>query len=176
MKVLCILDNGFEELETVGVLALLARANIPYDIYAPQSACNGRFNIGISPIKVSNNLDCSTYDVLFIPGGPHIQKLKNYEWVREVIKHFVDNNKMLSAICAGPTLLGEFNYLKGKKYTCFTSMNQDYQGTYIDDYIVKDKNLITGRSVAATIDFALALIEYCIGKEECDKLKLSIYY
>ena len=34
MKVLCILTNGFEELEAVGTIALLRRAGIQIDIYA----------------------------------------------------------------------------------------------------------------------------------------------
>ena len=34
MKVLCILTNGFEELEAVGTIALLRRAGIQIDVHA----------------------------------------------------------------------------------------------------------------------------------------------
>ena len=40
-------------------------------------------------------------------------------------------------------------YLKGKNYTCFTSMNEDFGGTYVDTYAVRDGNIITGKSAAA---------------------------
>ena len=63
-----------------------------------------------------------------------------------------------------------------KNYTCFTSMNEDFGGTYVDRYAVIDGNIITGRSAAAVIDFAFALIEKLLGKESCDKVKASIYY
>ena len=34
MKILCMMDNGFEELEAVGTIALLRRAGITIDVAA----------------------------------------------------------------------------------------------------------------------------------------------
>ena len=36
-------------------------------------------------------------------------------------------------------------------------MNEDFGGTYIDQYAVADGNIITGRSAAAVIDFAFEI-------------------
>ena len=88
----------------------------------------------------------------------------------------MENNKIVAAICAAPTILGRQGYLKDRNYTCFTSMNEDFGGTYVDQYTVSDGNLITGRSAAASIDFAFAFMEKLIGKEKCEEVKTSIYY
>ena len=73
-------------------------------------------------------------------------------------------------------MLGHLGLLKGKNYTCFTSMNEDFGGTYHDQYVVTDGHLITGRSAAASIDMAFAIIEYVLGKEACEQVKRSVYY
>ena len=85
-------------------------------------------------------------------------------------------DKFVSAICAAPTILGHRGYLKGKNYTCFTSMDEDFGGTYENKYAVRDGNIITGISAAGTIDFAFLIIETLLGKEHSDKVKNSIYY
>ncbi len=177
MKVMCILTDGFEELEAVGTIALLRRAGIGIDVYAIDStAATGRFDITCSNLKNLNDADINAYDMLFLPGGPHYQKLEKDEHVLSILKYFIENNKLVSAICAAPTILGKQGYLKNKNYTCFTSMNEDFGGTYIDQYTVTDGNIITGRSAAAVIDFAFAIIEKLEGKEKAEEVKASIYY
>ena len=67
-------------------------------------------------------------------------------------------------------------YLKGKNYTCFTSMNEDFGGTYCNSGVVTDGNLITAKSVAYSIDFAYAIIEKLMGTEILKKVYKQIYY
>ncbi len=177
MKVLCILTDGFEELEAVGTIALLRRAGIEIDVCAidATSAC-GRFQISLNNLKNLNNINSNDYDVLFLPGGPHYQKLEESKQVMDILASFMNANKLVSCICAAPTILGRKGYLKNRKYTCYTSMNEDFGGTYIDEYAVSDGNLITGRSAAAVIDFSFLIIERVLGKEKSEEVKQSIYY
>lgn len=177
MKVLCILTNGFEELEAVGTIALLRRAGIQIDVHAidDNQAC-GRFDLMISQLHNLKDVKVEDYDALFLPGGPHYAKLEANEDVLSIIDVFMNANKCVSAICAAPTILGRRGYLKDKNYTCFTSMNEDFGGTYIDQYAVRDGNIITGRSAAAVIDFAFEIISYLLGEEASQKVKQSIYY
>lgn len=177
MKVMCILTDGFEELEAVGVIALLRRANITIDVFALDATqATGRFDLTIAALNDIDTADVSAYDMLFLPGGPHYQKLEADERVQRILKDFITQDKLVAAICAAPTILGRCGYLKGRKYTCFTSMNEDFGGTYVDQYAVRDGNLITGRSAAAVIDFAFAIIEKLKGHEEAEKQKAAVYY
>ena len=83
---------------------------------------------------------------------------------------------MVAAICASPTILGHMGLLKGKDYTCFTAMNEDFGGHFKDQYAVIDGNIITGPSAAAAVDFGLAIAENLCGKEKAEEVKKSIYY
>lgn len=176
-KVLCIMSDGFEELEAVGTIALLRRAGISIDVVSlHDTQATGRFDLTISKISNIKDVDTSIYDALFLPGGPHYAELEKNVRVKEIIMDFINANKVISAICAAPTILGRMGLLKNKQYTCFTSMNEEFGGTYIDAYTAVDGNLVTGRSAAAVIDFAFALIEKLEGKEREAAVKKEIYY
>lgn len=177
MKVMCIMSDGFEELEAVGTIALLRRAGITIDIYAiDNTLASGRFEINMHNLNNLNAAKASQYDALFLPGGPHHQLLRNNEMVKNIIHNFYEQDKIIGAICAAPTILGEMGLLKHKKYTCFTSMDKDFGGTYIDEYTVTDGNLVTGRSAAASIVFAFAFMEKISDKATVEKVKKEIYY
>ena len=167
MNVLCIMKDGFEELEAVGTIALLRRAGIDVDVCTSDAnKVSGRFNLTLQPVKDLKEVDPTSYDALFLPGGPHYQTLESDAYIMEILSSYIHSNKVVAAICAAPTILGRAGYLK----------NKNFGGTYVDRYAVIDGNIITGRSAAAVIDFAFALIEKLLGKESCDKVKASIYY
>ena len=175
MKVLTIMHNGFEELEAIGTLALLRRAGIECDITSFEGdKCTGRYNIEVSTIPF-NNVNKYDYDLLFLPGGPHYAKILNNPKALELLKYYTEN-KAVAAICAGPTVLGKLGLLKGKNYTCFSSMNEDFGGNYIDTYSVMDGNIITGKSAAASIDFGFMIIKYLLGENKELEIKNQIYY
>jgi len=177
MEIMCVLTNGFEDIEAIGTIALLRRANITIDVYAlHNNDALGRFNVHYADLLNLKTLNLEDYGCLFIAGGPQYVELENSKDFINIVKHFYEKKKYIAAICAGPTILGHLGYLKGLKYTCFTSMNEDFGGEYIDTYCVKDKNIITGRSASAVIDFAFLLIKTIAGEEVENKIKKQIYY
>lgn len=177
MKVLCIVSDGFEEVEAIGTVALLRRSGLTVDVYSLNGYdATGKYETKITELKNIQDLDFNNYDCLFLPGGPHYRTLEENEDVKEIIHHFFRKDKYVAAICAAPTILGRMGYLENKIYTCFTSMNESFGGTYLDTYTAIDGKLITGRSVAAVIDFALLIIKTLQGDEQEDKIKKEIYY
>lgn len=176
MKIAMIMDNGFEELEAMGPIALLRRAGLTVDIVSVEDTqVTGRFGVTYAPTTPMDAYDFSQADCLILPGGPHYQKIEENQKVKDLLVEFAQT-KVVAAICAGPTVLGHLGLLKGKKYTCFQSMDEDFQGEYQYAYTVTDGNIITGISAAASIEFAFAILEKLIGHEKTEALKQSIYY
>lgn len=179
-KVLLILTDGFEEIEAFGTFAILRRSNIDVDIYSlKRRNIEGRYGLKLNNYKVINedkNFNLDSYNALFIAGGPEYKELEASKEFKDIILDFYNKNKLIAAICAGPTILGHLGLLKNKKYTCFKSMNEDFGGTYIDTYVVQDDNIISGISASATIDFAFMIVEYLKGKTYAEAIKNSIYY
>lgn len=176
MKALALIFDGFEELEAVAPFALLRRAKIDLTIASTSNIVTGSHNISLANILNINTIHYQDYDCLILPGGAHYKYLKTAKNVHEIIKYFMENNKIIAAICAAPTILGMLGYLKMKKYTCFTSMNEDFGGTYIDTGVVVDGNLITSRSVASAIDFAYEIIRKLCGEDTLQSVFKQIYY
>lgn len=176
-KVLCIMSDQFEELEAVGTIAILRRAGISVDICALHgNQATGRFDLTLSHLSAIDAATADGYDALFLPGGPHYVELQDNETVKKLILTFHEQQKYICAICAAPTILGKMGLLNNRQYTCFTSMNQDFGGTYKDSYTAIDGNIITGRSAAAVIDFAFLITEQLLGKAKCEEVKNEIYY
>ena len=166
-KVCMIVTNGFEEIEAIGTFAILSRGGLDVDIYSlAGSEATGRFGVTCAKLLPFEKLDAAHYDALVIPGGPQFKELEANAHVQQTIRDFMDPGRITAAICAGPTILGRAGYLKGRKYTCFTAMNQDFGGTYQEDYAVKDGPIISGKSAAATIDFAFLVLEDAAGNRQ----------
>ncbi len=178
MKKIClVLTHGFEELEAVGTFAILRRAGLEVDIFSLTNAdATGRFGLTCTALKPFSQIKSTHYDALVLPGGPQYAELENSTGVQALIKEFIEAGKVVAAICASPTILGHKGYLKGKKYTCFTSMNEDFGGYFTGEYVAVDGNIITGQSAAATVDFGFAIVEKLLGKARADQVKNSIYY
>ena len=177
MKVCTLLSNGFEEVEAIATIALLKRSGLEVDIYAlHDTKASGKHDLVMSNLIQLEDVNVCDYDALLLPGGPHYQELEASNQAKEIITAFMESKKLVCAICAAPTILGHMGYLKGKNYTCFTCMDEDFGGTYVDQYAVTDGNLITARSAAASIDFAFAIINYLQGSEQEKKIKEQIYY
>ena len=177
MRVCMIVTNGFEEVETVGTFAILRRGGLDVDVYSLRGEqATGRFGLTCTELKPFDNFKDDNYAAIILPGGPQYNELKDNAHVLELLRDFYARGKYVCAICASPTILGKLGLLKGRKYTCFTAMNEDFGGTYCDDYAVADGQIITGKSAAAAIDFGFAILQAVCGKETADKTKEDIYY
>lgn len=177
MKILTVITDGFEDNEAIGTIALLRRAGLDVVVSGLNSTmARGRFQNQLTDLKNLKGLDYTQFDALVIPGGPEYILEEKDPYFLSMVKYFMGEDKIVAAICAAPTILGHLGLLKNRDYTCFTSMNEDFGGRFHDQYVVTDRNLITGRSVAATIDFGLAIVEKIQGSEAVEKLKKEIYY
>ncbi len=177
MRLLMIVTDGFEDIEAIGTLAILRRANLDVTFASLNgSEATGRYGVSVKNLVDVHTVNFDDYDMLIIPGGPEYIVEEKDPFFLSMVKYFANKDKYIAAICAGPTILGHLGLLKNKKYTCFTSMNEDFDGTYLDQYVVIDDKLITARSCAASIDFGLAIVKVLLGDEKLEILKKSIYY
>lgn len=172
-----LLADGFEDIEAAGTFAILRRCGLIVDLYALSGKnTTGKFGLVCAGLRDFDSLQVDAYDAVVLPGGPGYNTLEKNEKVQQLIHNYLQNDKVVAAICASPTILGKKGYLKGKNYTCFTAMNEDFGGHFLDQYAVTDGNIITGQSAAAAIDFGFAIAEKLVGKEIVEKTKKTVYY
>ena len=175
-----LLDEGFEEIEALSPVDLLRRAGVQVDLIGAsnQTEVTGRSGITVKGTIPMKDYSFDDIDCLVLPGGGHYVKLEaNPNVKEEILKAFSNPDVVLGAICASPTILGRMGLLKGKNYTCFLSMNEDFGGTlHPDVYAITDRQLVTAKSAAAGVDFGMAVIEALLGANKAQEIKESIYY
>jgi 4-methyl-5(b-hydroxyethyl)-thiazole monophosphate biosynthesis len=173
-KVALFLANGFEEIEALGTVDILRRAEIPVQMVSVSNELKvtGAHNITVIADKLFTNMDFSDIDVLVLPGGmPGSKNLNEHKGVKEQLKAFVARGKYVAAICAAPMVLGGLELLKGKKATCYPGFEPQLIGANITgENVTVDGKIITGKGPGFMFDFALQLVEIIAGKETRKKV------
>ncbi|MBQ7223156.1 MAG: DJ-1/PfpI family protein [Erysipelotrichaceae bacterium] len=177
MRVLCLLADGFEECEAIAPIDLLRRAGVEVVTSGLRNReVKGSHGIDVLADAVLDEVSSQDFDCLMLPGGKGHKNFLADERVMDLIRRYHDEDRYLAAICASPTILGDLGYLKGKNYTCFEPMNRDFGGNYTGRYAEVDGKLITGKSMAAAIDFGLAVVETLTSPaRRWDSMKAILY-
>ena len=164
------LATGFEEMEAIGTIDILRRANIETLTVSVtgNKTVTGVHNIQVIADELFENVDCTAYDALVLPGGgPGSEMLNKHEGVRKAIVNQYESDKLIAAICASPRVFGSLGLLKNKNATCYPGIEPELIGaTLSEEPAVIDGNIITGRGPALVMDFALAIVDYLYGSDD----------
>ena len=172
--------DGCEEIEALTVVDLARRAGIEVAMISitGEKLIKGAHGINFQTDIPAEYMDFDLLDGIVLPGGmPGTLNLGANEYVQKTIAEFAAGGKLVAAICAAPSVLGEAGLLQGKKATSYPGFEEKLLGAEIcTESVVRDGNIITSRGMGTAIDFALAIIEYLMDKETADKLGESIIY
>lgn len=88
------------------------------------------------------------------------------------MRQHYESNKLVAAICAGPTALFAHRLAFGKKITSFPSFKEKLGANYVfkEDRVVQDGNLVTSQGPGTTFEFALKIVEYLEGEQKAKSL------
>ena len=178
LKGIALLATGFEDLEAFGTIALLRRAGIEIDLSSTNNQVTGKYGLTVNSDVTLDQVSFKDYQFLFLPGGmPGVNNLYQEEQVINLIKDFSKNNKLITAICAAPSILGKMGLLKDEPFTCYPGFEKDcIGGNYRDVPVIVSEHMITGRAAGSVHDFALAIIERIKGQEVMKQVKEAIFF
>ena len=180
MKCAIFLAKGFEDCEGMITIDMMRRAGIPIDSVSITDDLIVETSHGVRLFadKIWKEIDPSGYDVLILPGGKvGTMNLDGFEPLKNALKAHFDSGKLTCAICAAPSVLGHLGILNGKHYTSFPAFASDsYGGIYENELAVEDGNVITGRGMGATIEFARLIIRRLTDDETMRRLEYGMQY
>jgi protease I len=117
----------------------------------------------ITPDLTLDDVDTEDYDALVLPGGVgNPDKLRMEERAVEIVEEFMDDEKLVAAICHAPWLLVEADVVDGRRVTSWPSLRTDLAnagGEVEDEEVVVDGNLITSRNPDDIPAFNKAIVE-----------------
>lgn len=177
MKTAVLLANGFEEIEALGVVDILRRADLDVDTVSVNETLEVTSSRGIKVMADKCFEDMDHYDMLIAPGGGGAWVLRDDQRVTDLFKKYFEEDKYVAAICAAPMVLGKAGIVKGKNVTSYPGEEiESYlkEGNYKEDAVVIDGKMITSRGPATAMAFAYALVEI-LGKD-AESLKEGMLY
>lgn len=117
----------------------------------------------ITPDLTLEDVDVDDYDALLLPGGvANPDKMRMQDRAVEIVGEFMDEGKIVAAICHAPWLLVEADVVDGRRVTSWPSVRTDLENAgadVVDEQVVVDENLITSRKPDDIPAFNRALIE-----------------
>ncbi len=179
MKIICLLADGFEDIEALGTTAILRRSGMKVDFVSVynQTTQTGYYGTKVTTDIMLKDVLVEDYDALFIPGGKQARELRENNVVLSLVKQFADAKKWLFAICAGPTVLGVLGLLDNVEYTSFPTTEEFMpKGIKLKKAAVTSGHIITGAAAGATTEFALEIIQAIEGKEKAQQIKERILF
>ena len=122
--------------------------------------------------------DFSDADLLMLPGGfPGAYNLKAHEGLRHLLLSHATQGKRIGAICAAPIVLGELGLLKGRRATCWPSLEHFLEGAHVTGNIIEeDGNIITAIGASAALPYAFKLLSYYLDEEKLRELQALMCY
>ena len=174
-----LLAAGFEEIEALAPCDMLRRADVEVRLVSVTEKLHVRETHGISIMAdlTVSGMNSRDIDMLVFPGGmPGAKNLDEHPRTDILVRHCLDRNAYLAAICAAPMILGKRGVLAGKKAICFPGFEKYLAGAEImeGERVVRDGNIVTAVGAGAAVDFGLKLVEIMKGKEAAESIRASI--
>lgn len=172
------LADGFEEVEALATVDVLRRAGLE----AATVGVGGSLISGSHKITVQADLTLEEavmndeLDAVVLPGGmPGTTNLQNNADVMAFVDYAYENDRLVCAICAAPSILGQKGMLRGRTACCYPGFEGLLEGADVSDQpVCVDGNVITGRACGVALEFGAAIAERFIGKDMAQKLWESL--
>lgn len=166
-SVAIIATDHFEEAELIVPRDALRAAGADVRIYStgtdPIQAVEGDTvpTQKVDVVGTLDDLDVSGVHAVVVPGGTvNADRIRIEPRAQDIVRQAMEERKPLAVICHGPWLLVSAGLARGRRLTSYHSLADDVRnagGTWIDDEVVVDGNLITSRNPGDLPAFVKAL-------------------
>ena len=149
MKALIITADNCDDSELLYPYFRLLEAGLEVDIASFEKGivrCKKYYSTEAN-FKV-DDVNYMEYDCLVLPGGTAPEKLRQNDFVIEIVQSFFKRNLPVCSICHGQQILISAKVLEGKCATCYPGIKDDLINAgaiYADKPVVVDGKLVTSR-------------------------------
>ncbi|MDQ1730199.1 MAG: protease [Mycobacterium sp.] len=115
--------------------------------------------------------DPADFDAVIVPGGFAPDNMRLHPEMIDFVRKIHQAGKLTASICHGGWVLISAGALKGRKATGYAPIRDDVVnagGTWLDQAVVEDGNVITARTPVDLPQFLAAIIDY-LGREVAAK-------
>ncbi len=176
-RVIVVLAPGFEEIEALTVVDILRRAGMDVTVAGTIGGIvEGRNGIRVEPDRTMDSVVDGWYDLVVLPGGAvGTENLKKDDRVKRLVERHLRKGAIVSAICAGPTVLASMGLTQGRRLTAHPTVREELKDSVVvDDRVVVDGNIITSQAPGTAMEFAFKLVEVLEGDEKVKEVNRGV--
>lgn len=173
------LADGFEECEALVPTDILLRAGFELKtVGVTGKNVKGSHSIEVVCDLTDKEITTDNLEAIILPGGmPGTLNLEKSNTVQKFIDYAYNNNLIIGAICAAPSILGHKGILKGKNATCFTGFEKDLIGAKVTGEPVEvSGNIITAYGAGAAFPFGFELLSKLTDEKTSENMKKQMRY
>lgn len=174
------LAPGFEEIEALTTLDILKRCGVEVMVVAMtgKRLIAGAHGISVMADSLFRRSIVAESQGFILPGGmPGAENLMHHDGLRKALIAHNGDNKLISAICAAPMVIGELGILSGKRATCYPGFEKHLKNaTHTGNMVEEDGNIITGKGPAAAVPFAFAIASRFVDRETARRVRYDMLF
>ncbi len=171
------LADGFEIIEALAPVDMLRRAKL----CVKTVGVTGKLVTSSCGVAVEADIEASDFsydnvEAIILPGGSDgVINLEKDSFVQSVIDRAMDEDALICAICAAPSILGNKGLLKNIKATSYPSYMKYLDGAELsDEFVIRDGRFITARGAGVSVEFGLEIVKALAGEEEAERIGKAI--
>ncbi|GGA00224.1 glutamine amidotransferase [Paenibacillus marchantiophytorum] len=151
-KVAFLLADGYEDSEMKNPYEALTQNGTDVVIISLEKGAqlNGKKGtISYTAHLAAEEANAGDYQAVVIPGGKSPAKLLENEHILAFVQKADQAGTTIAAICHGPQVLAKAGLLQGRTLTAYPGIADEVRaagGTFVDQEVVVDGNLITSRT------------------------------
>lgn len=157
MNIAILVTDGFEQSEFTGPRAALEQQGATTKVISAKRGKVQGFNHDVKADQFDVDLtfdeaDAKDFDAAVLPGGVmNGDQIRIIPEAQRFVRDIDDDSKPIAAICHGGWLLVSSGLAEGRTMTSWPTLQDDIRnagGTWVDQEVVVDGNLITSRKPA----------------------------
>lgn len=174
------LADGMEEVEALMVIDLLRRTkqlNVVTVSIKEELMIESSHGIRLFADKNIDEIDFEQGDCIFLPGGmPGTTNLSQCKVLADEILKYNSEHKLLTAICAAPSIYGQLGLLKDVNATSYPGFEDKMDCKNYGGRVVTDKNFVTGKGLGVALEMGLELISVLVDEETAGQVATAIQF
>ncbi|ORY82388.1 class I glutamine amidotransferase-like protein [Leucosporidium creatinivorum] len=185
-RVLILMADGSEEMETVIIYDILVRASLHPTLvsvspqFSPSQSLpyvtlsRGAKMMADTEFETLKPQHKDDFDALIIPGGAKgAERLSQDPDVQALIRAFFEQGKLIGMICAGSLAAKTSGIALGQRLTSHPSVKGDLEKhyRYSEDRVVVSGNLVTSRGPGTAMEWALTIVGILGGQAKREEVE-----
>lgn len=166
-KIGIFVENNYQELEFWYPFLRFKEEGCQVTVIGPENNKTYQSKKGYEVVSdvAAEKVKNQSFDALIIPGGYAPDLMRVCKPILNLVKKNFTEGKVIAAICHGIWVPISAKIISGKKATCYYSVKDDLinaGGSYLDQSVVVDANVITSRKPEDLPDFCRKIVEKLI--------------